>query len=292
LDGSGLSKENYDALLAGWAGQTLQNDLDLGASGVTYCNAVDGRQRIIESYGWRIQDGGRATTCPTFPVVRSDREVTVPGQPVTTAVLENDTLPGGQIDTSTVRLESGPDDGTVAVNETGTLTYQPAEGFAGKDSYIYTVADQEGDRSEKATVSVSVLRQNVFATTWETTTFGESVKIPTNGQGVSRYNFTIDWGDGTTEQYSGQYLNPTHTYSQPGMYVVTISGTFPRISLSAAFSDSGDRSNARRLQSIEQWGDIQWESFEDAFAEDDLGRARAEFRYRQQFDRLVGELPE
>ncbi|WP_123537349.1 phosphotransferase family protein [Halosimplex salinum] len=31
--------------------------------------------------------------------------------------------------------------------------------------------------------------------------------------------------------------------------------------------------------------------FDDAFAEDDLGRARAEFQYRQQFDRLLAELP-
>ena len=31
--------------------------------------------------------------------------------------------------------------------------------------------------------------------------------------------------------------------------------------------------------------------FEDAYAEDDLGRARAEFQYRQQFDRLVDDLP-
>jgi len=31
--------------------------------------------------------------------------------------------------------------------------------------------------------------------------------------------------------------------------------------------------------------------FESAFSEDDLGRARAEFQYRQHFERLLGELP-
>ncbi|MFC7195623.1 phosphotransferase family protein [Halosimplex aquaticum] len=31
--------------------------------------------------------------------------------------------------------------------------------------------------------------------------------------------------------------------------------------------------------------------FDDAFAEDDLGRARAEFQYRQQFDRLLDAVP-
>jgi hypothetical protein len=45
--------------------------------------------------------------------------------------------------------------------------------------------------------------QSAFVTTWETTTSGESVTIPTRGDGegdfsspVSRrdYNFRIDWG--------------------------------------------------------------------------------------------------
>ena len=49
-----------------------------------------------------------------------------------------------------------------------------------------------------------------------------------------------------------------------------------------------------RSKPVYQLSTLLWRmtGFESAFDEDDLGRARAEFRYRQQFDRLVGELPE
>jgi aminoglycoside phosphotransferase (APT) family kinase protein len=48
-----------------------------------------------------------------------------------------------------------------------------------------------------------------------------------------------------------------------------------------------------RTKPIYQLSTLLWRmtGFEDAFAEDDLGRARAEFQYRQQFDRLLAELP-
>jgi len=49
-----------------------------------------------------------------------------------------------------------------------------------------------------------------------------------------------------------------------------------------------------RSKPVYQLSTLLWRmtGFEDAFAEDDLGRARAEFQYRQQFDRLIDELPE
>ncbi|PSP65962.1 phosphotransferase [Halobacteriales archaeon QH_8_67_27] len=48
-----------------------------------------------------------------------------------------------------------------------------------------------------------------------------------------------------------------------------------------------------QCKSIYQLSTLLWRmtGFEDAYAEDDLGRARAEFQYRQQFDRLVDDLP-
>ena len=48
-----------------------------------------------------------------------------------------------------------------------------------------------------------------------------------------------------------------------------------------------------RTKPIYQLSTLLWRmtGFDDAFAEDDLGRARAEFQYRQQFDRLLAELP-
>ena len=41
------------------------------------------------------------------------------------------------------------------------------------------------------------------------------------------YNYSVDWGDGTTsENVAGDI---THTYEAPGTYTIEISGDFPRI---------------------------------------------------------------
>ncbi len=96
-----------------------------------------------------------------------------------------------------------------------------------------------------------------FITTWKTDNVGTSednqITIPTNGVG---YNYTVDWGDGTSDsEVTGSI---THTYDQPGTYSVSISGDFPRI----YFNFGGDNF---KLLTIEQWGDIQWDSMLRAF---------------------------
>ncbi|MDT0540920.1 BspA family leucine-rich repeat surface protein [Croceitalea sp. P059] len=101
--------------------------------------------------------------------------------------------------------------------------------------------------------------QRPFVTTWKTDNMGlledNQVTIPTfPGE---TYNYTVDWGDGTTtENVTGDI---THTYSSSGTYTVSISGDFTRIYLSSSIS------NAQKLLTIEQWGDIVWSSMEEAF---------------------------
>ena len=90
-----------------------------------------------------------------------------------------------------------------------------------------------------------------------------SIFIPT-APGVA-YDFTIDWGDGTVEEISGVNPNPEHTYVEPGTYTVAIQGDFPRLFLDA-HQQNGDQDNAKKLQTLEQWGAIQWQSMERAFA--------------------------
>ena len=92
-----------------------------------------------------------------------------------------------------------------------------------------------------------------FITTWETTTAGDSITIPT-ASGV--YDYTIDWGDGTIE--TNQTGNATHTYALAGIHTISISGVFPRIK----FNNGIDKD---KILTIEQWGSIAWTSFVDAF---------------------------
>ncbi|MDG4949373.1 BspA family leucine-rich repeat surface protein [Weeksellaceae bacterium KMM 9724] len=94
---------------------------------------------------------------------------------------------------------------------------------------------------------------NSFITTWQTTSDNESITIPTTGSG---YNYNIDWGDGDTQ--TGLLGDATHTYSTAGLYTIEISGDFPRI----YFNNTGDKD---KIMSIEQWGDINWTSMENAF---------------------------
>ncbi len=79
--------------------------------------------------------------------------------------------------------------------------------------------------------------------------------IPTTGSG---YDFTVDWGDGTIETYSGSPGDIDHVYDVRDIYEIKISGDFPRI----RFAGKVVRN---KLWRIKQWGDIQWSSFEGAF---------------------------
>ncbi len=116
-------------------------------------------------------------------------------------------------------------------------------------------SDTSNNCSAAAAVRVADDDPDPFITTWKTTAANESITIPVNGAGGT---YTVDWGDGTTStDVTG---NQTHRYEDPGIYTVTISGEFTRIRLA-----SGDAVNARKLTSIEQWGEMEWSSMEKAF---------------------------
>jgi len=56
LEYSGMSTKNYDATLAGWARQKVQNNVMLGAYKITYCSSNEARQKLIDEYGWVIKE--------------------------------------------------------------------------------------------------------------------------------------------------------------------------------------------------------------------------------------------
>lgn len=59
LDNSGLSISNYDKLLNGWASQTVQSGVTLGAAGIEYCSGATGRSVLTNApNNWTINDGG------------------------------------------------------------------------------------------------------------------------------------------------------------------------------------------------------------------------------------------
>ncbi len=104
--------------------------------------------------------------------------------------------------------------------------------------------------------------QAPFITTWNTAPPGvspaNSIRIPLNAVHGPQYDYTVDWGDGAVEQFIGG-AHPEHAYAAPGIYTVSIIGTFPAIRFIG-------NSDAPKLLSVEQWGDISWATFNGAFS--------------------------
>ena len=104
------------------------------------------------------------------------------------------------------------------------------------------------------------LSPNDFVTTWKTDNEGgdstTEIEIPTIGVG---YNYDIDWnGDGTFDEF-GVTGNISHDYGTAGTYTVRIRGDFPRLFI-------GNNESVRaKILSVEQWGNIQWQSMAGAF---------------------------
>jgi len=74
--------------------------------------------------------------------------------PVTIKVLANDTAPDGGLQVASFDAASA-NGGTIAKNTDGSLTYKPASGFAGSDTFKYVARDTDGDLND-AIVTVNV----------------------------------------------------------------------------------------------------------------------------------------
>jgi len=116
-----------------------------------------------DSFTYTITDGQGAyttgtvtvhvTACTTPPVASADTVAIPAGTSVTVAVLANDTDPCGSPLTITAVTQGA--NGTVTFTST-SVTYTPAAGFVGPDSFTYTITDTLG-ASATATVTVTVL---------------------------------------------------------------------------------------------------------------------------------------
>ena len=99
------------------------------------------------------------------------------------------------------------------------------------------------------------IKMNKFITTWKTDNLSASgdkrIDISTTGS----CHYMIDWGDGQVD--NDVKGSTTHKYDSAGTYTVEISGAFPR------FCTVGH--NNQKLLSVEQWGDIEWQSMQQAF---------------------------
>ncbi|SDS92891.1 surface protein [Maribacter dokdonensis] len=99
-----------------------------------------------------------------------------------------------------------------------------------------------------------------FVLTWKTTTGNEDITIFTNPE-IQTYNYEVDWGDGSYEDsLTG---DAKHRYAEPGTHTVKIYGSFPAPMIPSL---NYEVKNAAKLQTIESWGSMEWESMKFAFA--------------------------
>ncbi len=88
--------------------------------------------------------------------------------------------------------------------------------------------------------------------TWNTENAGVSnddqIQLPLEEEG--NYDFTVEWGDGTSDTITEwDQLEVTHTYDEPGIYNVSITGTID----GWTFNDGGD---AEKIIKVSQWGPL------------------------------------
>jgi hypothetical protein len=130
------------------------------------------------------------------PVVRADAYVTRVNESVTVdapGVLANDTDPNGKGLTATVA--DRPGDGQLRLAANGSFTYRPDPGFAGTDTFVYTVTDDTGNTAS-ATVTLTVSASGGNATLGSTFPDG----LP--GGSVDRPPTDVD-GDGVADDMNG-----------------------------------------------------------------------------------------
>ncbi|MBB3836022.1 surface protein [Runella defluvii] len=285
LDNCGMSVANYDATLTGFSQSTLTSK-EMGAAGLKYCAAAAARATLVGATGsggkgWVITGDALSSTCTpdinlkgnnvsivsgdNTPIITDHTDfgpVSVPSGSVTrTFTIENTgavaltlgTITGGTTDFTITQpsLTSIPANSST----TFTVTFDPTT--TGKRTT--TISIPSNDSGSPYTFAIEGYGGKPFITTWQTDKDNPaqtSITIPTTGTG---YSYDVDWNnDGIYDEF-GLTGNVTHDYGTANTYTVAIRGAFPRI-----FFDN-DGANNKKLLSVNQWGDIDWKSFERAF---------------------------
>ncbi|HTN37099.1 MAG TPA: BspA family leucine-rich repeat surface protein [Arachidicoccus sp.] len=115
-------------------------------------------------------------------------------------------------------------------------------------------------RFDASLIQAGVAITDGFITTWETTVSNESILIPINPAYATDYNYTVNWGDGTSSV--NQTGNASHTYVNTGIHTVTITGEFPAIQFNNPASDAV---NDQKILTVVQWGNGTWKGMDAAF---------------------------
>ncbi len=153
-----------------------------------------------------------------------------------------------------------------AINSTtGELTVADASQFDFETNPTltanYEASNGAGSQQSTITVTLNDVDEGAgsvpFISTWETTNanpFISVVPVPAPTGETYTIDYTVDWGDGTID--SDQTTRADHQYANAGTYIVKITGELP------GFQGTGI---ARHMREVNQWGNIEWKSFNGFF---------------------------
>jgi PKD repeat protein len=181
----------------------------------------------------RVNDTLGATNTTT-------RTVTVIDLPPTVSLTPSSNPTEGQVFTLTI-TEADPDgtiasnsinwgDGTTPTSITGSTSSQ-AHTYATAATYTInvTVTDNGGKATSKTlALTVAVHQPPTLIITPSTgPTAGQTftLTLAATASYGSVSNVTINWGDGTTQTYTGNPTSETHTYANSGSYTITVTAT-------------------------------------------------------------------
>ncbi|MFV0554104.1 MAG: BspA family leucine-rich repeat surface protein [Mangrovibacterium sp.] len=147
---------------------------------------------------------------------------------------------------------------TNTTNITVDATQLAAIQTGNPSTYQLELTLNEDGRTVTRTIAVTVIADDAwFITKWNVGA-GETITIPTNGEG---YDFVVNWGDGNHPESFMDGDNFSHTYTNAGPHIIKIAGTFPHL-----FFNNGDEGQQKnKIISVDQWGKIEWQTMADMF---------------------------
>ncbi len=176
------------------AAQPTNGTLQAGPGAGTFIYTPDGGFLGDDAFSYTIEDQDGITSNlatvtvrifpeNTPPVAVNDGAATATGFQVTITVLANDSDNDGNIEPTTLTIESQPASGSAQVNpNNGIVTYAANSGFIGRDSFTYSVKDNDGASSNIATVTVAVTEAPQVVTERFSPTDDAQVKVANSPQ--------------------------------------------------------------------------------------------------------------
>ena len=130
--------------------------------------AMGPNETRVDSFTYAVTDANGENPEPTAevsitvsglndaPDLNDDTFSIQPDQTVVLTPLDNDSDADGTIDPASIIITTQPTNGALEIGADGTVEYTPNQGYQGTDSFQYTVADELGQQSQQATVSLRI----------------------------------------------------------------------------------------------------------------------------------------